>query len=98
MKKQSKKYVSVASTNGLDYNQISDYMTKRGDTMNHSTARNLVVRSFIKIAENLTKKYGIKLNHEQLLDIAINNNFQESIIDLIKEREKEVLDARKKNM
>jgi hypothetical protein len=92
-----KKYVSVVNDNGLDYNQISEYMTKKGDKMNHSTARNLVVRSFIKIAENITTKCGMNLSHEQLLSIAIDRNFQEGVIDLIKEKENEALKMRKLN-
>jgi len=97
-KTSHKKYVSVVNDNGLDYNQIAEYQTKRGDKMNHSTARNLVVRSFIKIAESITNKCGMSLSHEELLNMAIDKNFQESIIDLIREREQEKINDCKKNI
>ena len=38
---------------GMGYREIAERMTKAGDKMNHSTARNVVLRALEKIAQPL---------------------------------------------
>ena len=44
-----KKYVTTNNYEGMGYYDIARVMTENGHKMNHSTARNIVIRSFINI-------------------------------------------------
>ena len=79
---KNKKYVTVKSEEGLGLYDIANIMTKSGHKMNHSTVRNIINRSFVKIAENISKKYGMKHSNEDIFNIAKSPQFQESVIEL----------------
>ena len=81
-----KKYVTVKHT-GLGLHDIASVMTKSGDKMNHSTVRNIINRSFVKIAENISKKYELNHSKEEIFNIAKSPDFQESVIELLKRRQ-----------
>lgn len=82
---KTKKYVTVKNT-GLGLYDIAKVMTKDGDKMNHSTVRNIINRSFVKIAENISKKYELNHSKEEIFNIAKSPDFQESVIELLKRR------------
>ena len=65
---KTKKYVTVKNT-GLGLYDIAKVMTKDGDKMNHSTVRNIINRSFVKIAENISKKYELNHSKEEIFNI-----------------------------
>tara|TARA_B100000212_G_scaffold281290_1_gene221269 strand:+ start:7 stop:285 length:279 start_codon:yes stop_codon:yes gene_type:complete len=79
---KSKKYVTV-NNNGLGLHAIAKIMTDDGDKMNHSTVRNIINRSFVKVAKNMTNKYDLKYSEEQIFNIAKSPEFQESIVTLL---------------
>lgn len=80
----NKKYVTTSNYQGMGYYDIADLMTKSGEKMNHSTARNIVIRGFIKIVKNISIKYGKNYTNEQIKEIAKSPQFQESIIEVMK--------------
>lgn len=82
---KTKKYVTVKNQ-GLCLYDIADIMTKNGDKMNHSTVRNIINTSFVKIAKSITTSYGAKYSDEEIFNIAKSPQFQESIIDLLKSK------------
>ena len=82
---KNKKYVTVKNE-GLGLYDIANIMTKRGYKMNHSTVRNIINRSFVKIAENISKKYEMKHSNEDIFNIAKSPQFQESVIELLKRK------------
>lgn len=82
---KAKKYVTVKNT-GLGLHDIAKVMTNDGDKMNHSTVRNIINRSFVKIAENISKKYDLNHSKEEIFNIAKSPDFQESVIELLKRR------------
>jgi hypothetical protein len=82
---KAKKYVTVKNT-GLGLHDIAKVMTNDGDKMNHSTVRNIINRSFVKIAENISKKYELNHSKEEIFNIAKSPDFQESVIELLKRR------------
>ena len=89
-----KKYVTTNNYEGMGYNDIAKLMSDRGDKMNHSTARNIVIRSFSKIVKNISKRYDKKYSAEQIKEIAKSPQFQNSIVEIMKgyKHEKEKLD------
>ena len=89
----NKKYVTTNDYEGMGYYDIAKVMTESGDKMNHSTARNIVIRSFSKIVKNISKKYDKKYSDDQIKEIAKSPQFQNSIVEIMKgySREKEKL-------
>ena len=82
-------YGTTKSLGGKSYHEIANTMVDSGFKMNHSTARNVFVNSLIKIAEQVTTIYDMKLTNKEIKDIAINPNFQEAISDFMKQRRNE---------
>jgi hypothetical protein len=80
----NKKYVTTNDFKGMGYYDIASLMTKEGDKMNHSTARNIVIRSFSKIVKNISKVYDKKYTDEQIKAIAKSPEFQNSIVEIMK--------------
>ena len=69
---------------GMTYHEIADTMRESGFKMNHSTARNIVLRGFCKIVKSITESYGEKYSNEKIKEIAKSPDFQESIITIMK--------------
>ena len=84
---KTKKYVTVSKGNGLGLYDIADIMTKSGNKMNHSTVRNMINRSFFKLAKNISDNYNLNYDAKKIDEIAKSPDFQESIIDLLREKE-----------
>jgi len=82
----NKKYVTV-TRQGLGLHDIANKMTNEGEKMNHSTVRNIINRSFIKIAKNISLKYDLKQTEEEIYNIAKSPQFQESVIEMLKRRQ-----------
>ena len=85
---KNKKYVTVTNV-GMGLYDIAEKMTNEGDKMNHSTVRNIINRSFVKIAKNMSKNYGLKYTDEQIFNIAKSPQFQESVVELLKSKKYE---------
>jgi hypothetical protein len=75
-------YATVSSQEGcLTYREIAEEMTKEGDKINHSTARNIFLRAMRKIATTVTADYdGCNINQ-----IAEDPRFQAAIQELAAE-------------
>tara|TARA_Y100000287_G_C13933038_1_gene215765 strand:+ start:191 stop:457 length:267 start_codon:yes stop_codon:yes gene_type:complete len=82
---KNKKYVTV-DKQGLGLYAIAKIMTEDGDKMNHSTVRNIINRSFVKVAKNITKSYELNYTDEQIFNIAKSPDFQESVVELLERR------------
>ena len=83
---KTKKYVTVKKNQGLGLHDIANVMTKCGDKMNHSTVRNIINRSFVKIAKNVTNKFDLKYSNEEIFNIAKSPDFQESVVELLESK------------
>jgi len=84
---KNKKYVTVSKGNGLGLYAIADVMTKSGNKMNHSTVRNVINRSFFKLAKNISDNYNLNYDAKKIDEISKSPDFQESIVDLLREKE-----------
>tara|TARA_B100000902_G_C26949703_1_gene735165 strand:- start:245 stop:508 length:264 start_codon:yes stop_codon:yes gene_type:complete len=85
---KNKKYVTVDSK-GLGLHAIANVMTNEGNKMNHSTVRNIINKSFIKIAKNMTSKFDLNYSEEQIFNIAKSPDFQESVVELLERKQNE---------
>ena len=85
---KTKKYVTVKGQ-GLGLHDIAKIMTDDGDKMNHSTVRNSINRSFVKVAKNMVKNYDLKYTDEQIFNIAKSPDFQESVVELLESKRNE---------
>lgn len=82
-------YATVANDEGVNYREIADTMTELGFPMNHSSARNYVLRVMRKFAENIAGEYDIELNEDRINEIAKSPDFQHGIADLLHDVEVE---------
>ena len=76
-------YATVATDEGVNYREIADTMTELGFPMNHSSARNYVLRVMRKFVAELADQYDIDLNEGKIDEIAKSPNFQQGIADLL---------------
>ena len=87
-------YSTVAANEGVNYREIADTMTELGFSMNHSSARNYVLRVMRKFVENFVDEYGIQLSESRIDEIAKSPGFQHGIADLLNTIEAERRDQR----
>lgn len=76
-------YATVVEDEGVNYREIADTMTDLGFNMNHSSARNYVLRIMRKFAKAFADNWDIEINDAKIDEIAKNPNFQYGIADLL---------------
>lgn len=90
MTKSTNKYVSVNDeNNSLTYREVAEIMSSKGDKMNHATVRNIVLRGLTKVAKGIAADYNNNLNDKDALRVAKSPDFQNSIIQIIKDIDEE---------
>ena len=72
----------ISADGGMGYREIAERMTKMGDKMNHSTARNVLMRALEKIAEPLVDEFKHEIGQDPHV-VARDPRFQESMIALL---------------
>lgn len=84
MKKSNKQtYASITETDGVNYREIADTMTELGFKMNHSSARNYVLRVMSKFAQELIEQWDLNIPEEQISKIAKSPQFQQGICEVL---------------
>jgi len=81
--KFSKGYATVVEDSGVNYREIADVMTELGFVMNHSSARNYILRVMNKFAEAFGKEWGLSLSSDSIKKIAGSPQFQSAIADIL---------------
>lgn len=94
MKNKKQTYASITESDGVNYREIADTMTEIGFKMNHSSARNYVLRIMLKFAEEITDQWGIAMNEEEIMKIAKSPQFQQGICDVLQAIESQRNSAR----
>lgn len=82
-KKIDRGYATVVDNDGCNYRTISEQMTTQGYKMNHSSARNYILRAMNKFASHFAEAHGMKLTEEQLDAVVRSPNFQSAVSDLL---------------
>jgi hypothetical protein len=85
--KFSKGYATVLEEEGVNYREIADIMTELGFSMNHSSARNYVLRVMNKFVEAFDEEWSLNISTEKSRTIASSPDFQSVIADLLHDLE-----------
>lgn len=76
-------YATVSDDEGVNYRNISDTMTEMGFKMNHSSARNYVIRVMKKFAVAYADHLGHSFTQERLEEVVRTPEFQSTIADVL---------------
>jgi len=85
MKNSSKKpsYATVVENDGINYRDIADTMSSIGFKMNHSSARNYVLRVMRKFAVPILKEWDVNVSEQRLDQIIRSPQFQQGICEIL---------------
>ena len=78
-------YATVSADGGLGFREIAEKMTKEGDSMNHSTARNVFLSAMRKLAKDACAVFNLSPTPENLKRISSDPRFQSGVIDILKD-------------
>lgn len=87
MKREKKSRSTAAQDDGVNYRDIAECMTELGYPMNHSSARNHVLRVMCKFVQAISRDHGIRMSDEQAFKIAKEPQFQHAMHDLLQDLE-----------
>ncbi len=76
---------ATTGDDGVNYRDIADSMTSMGFKMNHSSARNYILRVMKKFAIELSSEWEIPTKKIELEEIAKSPGFQKGISEILKE-------------
>lgn len=76
-------YATVADDEGVNYREIADTMSELGFNMNHSSARNYVLRIMRKFAEAFIKGWGLEYNEQKIDEISKDPGFQQGVAEIL---------------
>lgn len=79
---KSSSYATVTEE-GVNYREIADMMTEIGFKMNHSSARNYVLRVMRKFADAITKEWDVSVPESKMDKIVKSPQFQQAICDIL---------------
>jgi transposase-like protein len=82
-------YATVAGDEGVNYREIADMMTEIGFKMNHSSARNYVLRVMRKFAEALRTEWDLDVSDSDMDRIVKSPQFQQAICGILQTIESE---------
>lgn len=84
MAEKDRSYATITD-DGVNYRDIANTMSILGHEMNHSSARNYVLRVMRKFVIELAERYDVVLTEEQIDTAARSPIFQSGIQDLLHE-------------
>jgi transposase-like protein len=82
-KKSVTAYATVTQDEGVNYREIADMMTEIGYKMNHSSARNYVLRVMRKFAEEIVSSWDLEVPEHKLEKIVKSPQFQQAICGIL---------------
>lgn len=74
-------YATVAVDDGDNYRDIAETMTVMGYPMNHSSARNYVLRVMRMFAQAYSENLDLELNEDEVNDLAKSPHFQQILAE-----------------
>lgn len=78
-----KTYASISETDGVNYRDIAEVMTDIGFKMNHSSARNYVLRVMSKFVREVAARWDMELSEDDIVRIAKSPQFQQGICEVL---------------
>lgn len=89
MKKKEKTPYVTTVEDGVNYREISDMMTEIGFKMNHSSARNYVLRVMKKFASAIIEEWDLDVPDCAIDKIVKTPQFQSAIFDVLQSIEEQ---------
>lgn len=86
--KKNNQYATV-NNEGINYREIADTMTSIGFKMNHSSARNYVLRVMKKFATAIVEDWDLDVTDDKIEAIVKSPQFQQGICDVLQSIETE---------
>lgn len=80
---KSSVYATVTFEEGVNYREIAETMTQIGFKMNHSSARNYVLRVMKKFAVAITSEWDIVVPENKMDKIVKSPQFQQAVCSLL---------------
>lgn len=80
---KSSVYATVSLEDGVNYREIAETMTHLGFKMNHSSARNYVLRVMKKFAVAITTEWDISVPEHKMEKIVKSPQFQQAVCSLL---------------
>lgn len=84
---QKKEYATVRRADGVNYREIAEIMTALGYNMNHSSARNHLLRIMRKFYIAYCDAQGFAISEELVDEVCKSASFQEAVSQLIQQLE-----------
>ena len=86
--KKENGYFTAKSVGGKGFREISEIMTRGGDKMNHSTARNIFVGGMIRIVQEVVETETCQvLTYDEAKKIAIDPRFQSAVAEIMQDKQ-----------
>ena len=88
--KKGRKFADGYATiddNGVNYRDIADTMTELGYKMNHSSARNYVLRVMRRFVNAIAEQHNVRVDDHTADIISRSPMFQSGIADLLQDLE-----------
>lgn len=79
------KYATVTEDDGVNYRQIAESMQKKGYKMNHSSARNYLLKSMKRFASEINIEWNLGLPGSRIDEIAKSPLFQSTISEILQQ-------------
>jgi hypothetical protein len=80
---KSSVYATVSFDDGVNYREIAETMTQIGFKMNHSSARNYVLRVMKKFALAITTEWDMTIPEQKMDKIVKSPQFQQAVCSLL---------------
>ena len=91
-------YATVTIDEGINYREIASTMTEIGYKMNHSSARNYVLRVMKKFADAIVENWDLEVSEHKIEKVVKSPKFQQAICDILHAIESEsYLEGKRRN-
>lgn len=91
-------YATVTIDEGINYREIASTMTEIGYKMNHSSARNYVLRVMKKFADAIVENWDLEVSEHKIEKVVKSPKFQQAICDILQSIESEsYLEGKRRN-
>lgn len=76
-------YATITDEDGVNYKEIAETMTELGFKMQHSSARNHVIKVMKMFADEFSRHMDVEMSDDQLTQLAKMPSFQGAIADIL---------------
>ena len=82
-KLEKKGHATVTEDDGVNYREIAEIMSEMGFVMNHSSARNYVLRVMRKFAKLFLEQHDMPTSDQDIDRVAKSPHFQDAVANML---------------